>query len=87
MAVFYFFLRWLDREFAVAITARHWFKPLYGDFTILGYIFGFIFRTLRILAGTAIYTVIAAVFLVLFLFWAAFPPFAIYKIIFYAGRF
>lgn len=87
MLVFYFVLRRLDREFAVVITARHWLKPLYGDFTLVGYVFGFVFRTLRILAGTAIYVFIAAVFLILFMFWAVFPPFVVYKIIFYAGKF
>lgn len=84
MAVFYGTLHRLDREFAVAINAKNLFKPLYGDFSALGYFLGFIFRALRVLAGSAVYAVVAAVFLMLFAAWAALPLFAIYKIIFYA---
>ena len=39
----------LDRFFAIKITMRHWLEPLYQDKTVLGYILGFIFRTLRVL--------------------------------------
>lgn len=85
--VFYALLRKLDREFAVAITAKNWFKPLYGDFTVLGYALGFIFRTLRVLFGSIFYIFIAIIFLTLFLAWAILPILVIYKIIFYAGKF
>lgn len=69
----------LDRTFAVKITIRHWFKPLYQDRTIIGYTLGFIFRTFRILLAVFFYTLIFLISCLLYLFWALLPLFLIYK--------
>ena len=42
----------LDKTFALRITLRNWKKPLYQDYTILGFILGFILRTVRIFVAT-----------------------------------
>jgi len=67
--------------FAILITLRNFFKPLFQDRTFMGYILGFIFRTFRILIGGIIYLVIAVIGLVLYLMWAIIPIYSIVKII------
>jgi len=62
-----------DQAFAVKITLRHFFEPLYKDYTIIGRIMGVIFRTGRVLIGGVIYLAIAIVFLVVYLIWLAIP--------------
>ncbi|MGC9968299.1 MAG: hypothetical protein ABSC29_01030 [Minisyncoccia bacterium] len=71
-----------DRSLAVKITLRYFFRPLYGDYTVVGRILGIVFRTGRILIGAVVYAVIAAFFLLFYLAWLAAPI----VIIFYATR-
>ena len=70
----------LDKRFAVRITAKNWLQPLYQDYTVIGYIWGFIFRTIRIFIGLAVYLVFILFTAMLFAGWAAFPAFVIYQI-------
>jgi len=71
-----------DRSLAIKITLRYFFQPLYRDYSIIGRILGVIFRTGRILIGLVVYSVIIALFLVLYLAWLLVPP----LIVFYATR-
>lgn len=71
----------LDKTLALRITLRHFGEPLYRDYSVLGYILGFVLRSLRIAVALAIYPVILAVAGALFLMWLAIPVFIIYKII------
>lgn len=77
----YNFLERLDRFFALRITAKNWFQPLYQDYTFIGYLWGFVFRTTRILAALTVYGFFIAISFCLFLLWAAIPIFVIYQII------
>ena len=70
----------LDRFFAVKITMRHWLEPLYQDKTVLGYILGFIFRTLRVLFGGMVYLVISILGAMIYLAWALVPLYCVYMI-------
>jgi hypothetical protein len=63
----------IDETLAIAITLRYLFQPLYKDYSIIGRILGLIFRTGRILIGSAIYLVIALLFLAFYLVWIAIP--------------
>lgn len=63
----------LDRTFALRVTVRYFLKPLYQDYSILGYILGFFFRTGRLLAGGIVYLVIIAAAAAVYLFWAGLP--------------
>lgn len=63
----------LDRTFAVWITLRHFFEPLYGDYTIIGYILGFIFRSLRVLFGGTLYLLIAPFVILGYCLYTALP--------------
>ncbi|MBI2024979.1 MAG: hypothetical protein HYT03_02765 [Candidatus Harrisonbacteria bacterium] len=67
----------LDRSFALKITLRNLFKPLYQDYNFLGYLLGFIFRTGRILIGGAIYLFIVLTGAAIYLAWAAAPIYLI----------
>src|SRR3989338_325613 len=60
------FLERLDKKFAVKITLRYFFRPLCGDYTIVGRILGVIFRSGRILIGAALYLFFSAIFLVVY---------------------
>jgi len=63
----------MDRGFAVKITLRHFFQPLYKDYTIVGRVLGVIFRSFRILIGLAVYLVVAAFFALAYVVWVAVP--------------
>lgn len=76
------FLESLDRVFAVRITARYFFAPLYKDYSIVGRILGVVFRSARILIGSAAYAACALISLVPYVVWLALPP----LIIFYVFR-
>ncbi len=80
-------LEQMDRFFALKISYKYLFSPLYGDRSILGYFFGFIFRLARIFSGGVFYVIFTAAAAALFLVWAAVPLFIIYKIVEYSPAF
>jgi hypothetical protein len=71
-----------DQSFAVAITLRHFFEPLYKDYSIIGRILGIFFRTVRVVIGGACYLILAAAFAIVYLVWLAIPAI----ILFYAAK-
>lgn len=71
-----------DRSLAVAVTLRHFFEPLYKDYTVIGRILGVVFRSARILIGVVAYLLLFLLFLAAYLVWLAVPA----VIIFYAAR-
>lgn len=75
------FLERLDRYFALRITVKNWLQPLYQDYTVIGYVMGFILRTLRIGVGTIIYAAVTVLAVAAFLIWAVIPLLIIYKIL------
>lgn len=70
----------LDHFFAFRITFRYFGKPLFQDRTVVGYILGFIFRTLRLLVGGIVYFVVIVVAIGVYLIWAGIPAYIVYKI-------
>ena len=72
-----------DQSFAVAITMRHFFEPLYKDYSIIGRILGIVFRIGArrdwwcVLSDTR-----GRVFALVYLVWLAIPAI----IIFYAAK-
>ena len=75
-----------DESFAVAITLRHFFEPLYKDYSIIGRILGIVFRSVRVVIGGACYLVLALVFAIAYLVWLAIPAVIISLIIFHAAK-
>jgi hypothetical protein len=66
-------LRNADRTIALQITLRHFFEPLYRDYSVIGRILGVIFRTGRIVIGVIVYFFLTLAFLALYLLWLAAP--------------
>lgn len=71
----------LDYFFAWRITVKHLFEPLYKDYSVIGYILGFIFRSLRVAIGSVVYLFVFAIAIGLYLAWLLIPPFLIFQII------
>ena len=64
----------LDRVFALRITVKYFFEPLYKDYTIVGRILGVVFRSGRIFVGLIVYGFFGIVFMGFYLLWLALPP-------------
>ena len=75
-------MRSVDQSLAVAITMRHFFEPLYKDYSIVGRIMGIIFRTIRVFLGGIFYIFLAISFAIIYVAWVAIPIIIIY----YAAR-
>ena len=69
-----------DRRLALKITLSHLFEPLYQDRTIVGYILGFIFRSLRLILGVVIYTLLIIAAIAVYFAWLMVPLYIIYRI-------
>ncbi|OGY69661.1 MAG: hypothetical protein A2586_01520 [Candidatus Harrisonbacteria bacterium RIFOXYD1_FULL_40_9] len=74
-------LRRFDQYFAMRITLRNFFEPLYRDYTAIGYILGFVLRSVRVLAASFFYALLIIGAAFLYLFWASIPLYVILKII------
>ena len=75
-------MRSVDQSLAVAITLRHFFEPLYKDYSIVGRIMGIIFRTARVLLGGIFYIFLAILFSIVYIIWLMIPI----AILYYAAR-
>lgn len=71
----------VDYYFAWKITLKKLFEPLYGDYSTIGLILGFVFRTGRLVAGTLVYALIFLFVIGLYLIWLFVPIYIIYRII------
>ncbi len=79
------FLESLDYAFALKITLRYFFQPLFKDYTVIGRIIGVVFRTCRILGSLAVYFLILVVFSIVYIFWLALPVVLILYVIGYSS--
>ena len=68
----------LDETLAFRITLQNLFQPLYQDFTVIGYVLGFIFRVIRVAIGLLLYPVVVGGGAVAYLLWASIPLIIIY---------
>lgn len=66
-------LETLDRFWALKITLKNFFEPLYQDHTAIGHILGFIFRFFRVATAAALYFLIIALALILYVLWGLVP--------------
>ena len=73
-------LRRLDGVFALAVTLRYFFRPLYQDRTFIGHILGFIFRSVRALIAIIVYTVVILIISAVYLVWLLIIPYIAYEI-------
>lgn len=73
-------LNQMDRFFAWRITLKNFFKPLYGDYSIIGYAMGFVFRSLRLVIATIFYGFVFFIAVVLYLIWLVLPVYALWRV-------
>jgi hypothetical protein len=64
-----------DKNLKVKANLRNLTKPLYGDYTIVGYLIAFPYRVLRIFFGLLIYFFIFIFYLFFLLAWLFLPIF------------
>jgi len=64
-----------DKDLKVKANLRNLTKPLYGDYSIIGYLIAFPYRILRISFGFLIYFFILIFYLIFLLFWLFLPIF------------
>ncbi len=69
----------IDYTLAWRLTLRNLFQPLYGDFSPIGYVLGFVFRIGRLAVGTAVYAVILTFAAVVYALWLMIPPALLFK--------
>jgi len=69
-----------DRSLAVAITLRHFFEPLYKDYSIIGRILGIVFRSARVVIGGVCYFFLMLVFAFAYVIWLAIPAIIIFYV-------
>jgi hypothetical protein len=74
------FFERLDRFFAWKITAQNIFKPLYGDYSLVGYVMGFLFRSARLLGTSIVYLFLFLISVVLYLIWVLVPPALLFNV-------
>ena len=75
-----FFLK-LERKVGLIVNLRYFFQPLYQDYTLLGYLLGIFFRSLRTFLSGVLYVVLFLVFLIIYLIWVFIPIFLVVKIL------
>lgn len=66
-------LECFDRFFALKITLRNIFQPLYQDHTAVGHLFGFVFRSARLFAGALVYFFVILIAAAIYIVWAGIP--------------
>jgi hypothetical protein len=76
---FLLILRGIDGTLAIQITLRHFFEPLYRDYSGIGRILGVIFRTGRVFVGAVIYLFFTLLFIALYLAWILIPIFLLFN--------
>ena len=77
-----FVARSVERRVAFVVTLRHFFQPLYQDYSFIGYLFGPAFRLMRLVVGAAVYAVVLPPVLAVGAAWALIPVAILVKIIF-----
>jgi len=66
-------LEFLDQTIALRVTLRYFFQPLFKDYTGMGRILGFVFRTGRALIGVVVYVFVLIVFMTVYALWLVVP--------------
>lgn len=75
-------LQEIDYYLAWRITAKNLFQPLYKDYSVIGYILGFLFRVVRLALASAVYLLVFAVVFTGYFIWLLVPPFLLVRAIF-----
>ena len=68
----------LDRTWALWITLKNIFQPLYQDHTFTGRILGFFFRSVRIMLGLVLYVIVILAAFIVYAIIAVVPLYILY---------
>ena len=71
-----------DQILKLKPNLRNLTKPLYGDYTLVGYFIALPYRVLRIILAVIFYFLVAIVYLIFLVIWLFSPLFLIYGILF-----
>ncbi|MEX1014514.1 MAG: hypothetical protein WDZ80_05125 [Candidatus Paceibacterota bacterium] len=71
----------IDYRLAWKITLKNLFKPLYKDYSFVGYVVGFFLRIGRLFFSSIIYLIILSIASLIYLFWISLPILIILQII------
>ena len=63
----------LDRRFAWKVTLKNLFQPLYKDYTIIGYVIGFLFRSVRLIIAGVVYIIFFLLAIFIYIVWLMIP--------------
>lgn len=69
-----------DQTLKVRVNLRNIKKPLYGDYTLIGFFIALPYRVLRIFLGILLYFFIFLFYLAILLLWIFLPLFFLFKI-------
>jgi len=70
----------IDYYLAWKITLKYLFQPLYKDYSLIGYILGFIFRLGRLTIASVVYGILFFIAVGLYLLWFIVPIYLIYLV-------
>ncbi len=69
----------IDEVLALRITWNHLLEPLFKDYSIIGRVLGFIFRTIRLIVAGIIYIFIFAIAIFAYFLWLLIPPAVVWQ--------
>ena len=74
-----YIIKMLDREWALFVTIKYLFKPLYQDYSFAGYFIGVGFRIARSFIAFLIYLFVTLIFIFIYLVWCGVLPILVLK--------
>lgn len=66
-------LQKMDRTLAWRVNVRYLFQPLYKDYSIIGYVLGFILRIVRLLGISVVYLAVFLFAVAIYVVWLIIP--------------
>lgn len=71
--LFFDFVYYADKFFAVRANIRNFTKPLFGDYSIIGYAITFVYRSLKIVSGCSLYFFVFCGYFIFIIGWLLLP--------------
>jgi hypothetical protein len=71
----------IDRVLAWRVNLKYLFQPLYRDYSVIGYVMGFLLRSLRLAGISVIYLFIFAIAIFVYVVWLLAPIFILSKVL------
>ncbi|HBB64368.1 hypothetical protein A3K02_00450 [candidate division WS6 bacterium RIFOXYD1_FULL_33_8] len=71
----------VDDNMSLSIVLRNFFLPWHRDFTLIGYVFGILIKTIYIPIALTTYILLCTLYFVVILIWLLLPPATLFLII------